>query len=213
MTDFNNYKKITQKYLKETYNLSQKQFDNIRRRTGERIQNAKALYLWKNDDIPSVNQLIDYQLRRRKSDVSLFELILQTPSGSKISNVARKRAVEYYSGTLGGFNQGFYTFSKGIKQFIVMRENALKILNGKNDIEKLEHFRVGERLSDTENYYITNNKYGRDSVNQLNNVIDEYNLTITNVTKNNAVQHYVTFVKRLMNLIHFAEEHDAMAGS
>lgn len=213
MADFSNYKKITQKYLKETYNLSQKQFDNIRRRTGERIQNSKALYGWKNDDLPSVNQLIDYQLRRRKSDVSQFELILTTPSGSKISNVARKRAIEYYSGTMGGFNQGFYTFAKGIEQFIVMRENALNILNGKTSIEYLNYFQVGQRLSTTENYYIKNNQYGRESVKQLNQIISEYNNTIGYVTKENAVQHYVYYVKKIMNAIHFASEHDAMSGS
>lgn len=216
MSDYSNLQKITKQELMKKYNLTERQYSNLRKRYSERILNAKQLYLWGESDVPSITKLIDYSLKYKKQRVQQFDIILETPTTRGLSLSARRNALDIYSGEKGSYNRGFYTFSKGIPQFLIMKSNAEKRLsrNGQFEtMEKLPHFRVGMQISTSDNYFIKNNEYGRKSASELNSIVDEYNANIDKTTQNSALQFYIIYVRKMMNVIHFAEEHDAIAGS
>lgn len=210
---------ITRADVMKKYGLTQKQYDSIRRRVGERITNAKLLYLWSDEDVPSIPQLIDYSLKKRKTDVERYDVILRTATskGGQLSLKSRKEAVQVFSGTLSNVYKGFNKFSEGILQFQEMRENAENRLNEKTKypavMNKLTHFVVGKKFSTTAGYYFVNNDVGRQVVSEINSIIDEYNRIIDSSTKDNALQIYILYVRRIMEKIHYADTHDAIAGS
>ena len=217
MSDYSNLQKITKEAIIKKYNITEKYYNNLRKRLSERIINARQLYLWYGDeDVPSITQLIDYSLKKRKFDIQKYEIILGTSTTKKLSMEARRKALNIYSGESGTFNSGFYTFSTGIKQFEIMYENARKKLSKteyNEPMEKLPFFKVGVKFSSVHGYYFKNNHYGNDAVNRLNNIITQYNSFVDKTSKNTALQFYITYVRLMMEVINFADEHDAMAGS
>ena len=216
MSDFSNLQKITKQAIIQKYNLTERQYSNLRKRYSERLINAKELYKWTDEDVPSITRLIDYSLKYKKQKVEQFEIILETPTTRKISIKTRRKALDIYSGYAGAYNKGFYSFSQGITQFEIMYANAEKRLskNWENTtMEKLEHFKVGVKFSKVHNYYFKNNEYGRMCVNQINSIFNAYNSVIEYSTPQNALSIYITTIRRIMEVLHFADEHDAMAGS
>ena len=95
-----NYKIPTRREIMKKYGLSEKQFENLRRRTGERIKNAQLLYNIPDSGIPRVNQLIDYALKEKRQKIYTFENILQTPAThrGKISHTAKRIAARNITG-------------------------------------------------------------------------------------------------------------------
>ena len=65
------------------YGLDERQFENLRRRTGERIKNAQLLYDIPDTGLPRINQLIDYALKEKRQQIYTLENILQTPATRK----------------------------------------------------------------------------------------------------------------------------------
>lgn len=216
MSDYINFKKITKEAILNKYKITEPQFKNLQKRFSEKIINAKKLYRWTNEDTPSITQLIDYSLKNKKFKNEKFEVILQTPSTKTPSLKAKRHALDVITGESGDYARGFYTFSSGIKQFITMKRNAEIRLTkqGQNKpLEKLEHFQVGKKISISAGYYFKNNQYGRESVQQLNRIIDNYNAGIEATNQSNALSYYINFQRLMMNVINISDEHDAIAGS
>ena len=212
MSDYSNLQQITKKELIMRYNLSENQYYNLRKAISARIITAKSLYLWGDEDVPNITQLMDYSLKKRRYNVQQFDIILNTPQ--KLSQKSKLNALYNYSGKSGNYATGFATFSKGIQQFTIMYSNTEQRLKSNTaPIEKLEKFKIGKSFSLTNNYRFKNNKFGRYCVNYLNLIIDEYNSKVNDTTKENALQFYIIYVRKMLEVINFADEHDAMSGS
>ena len=147
MSDYSNFQQITKKELMMRYNLNEKQYYNLRKAMSARINTAKNLYLWSDEDVPNITQLIDYNLKKRHYNVQQFDVILNTPQ--KLSQKSKLNALYNYSGKSGNYATGFATFSKGIQQFTIMYSNAEKRLKSNTaSIEKLEKFKKYYELPD-----------------------------------------------------------------
>jgi len=224
MANYSNFKHKTRTDIINKYGINLKEFEAIRKRTGERIKNAKKLYNWKDYDVPSINQLVEYQVRKKqgilRNNIGQFDVILDTPATKKISRKAKIHAIDVYSGN-STYNRGFNTFASGIPQFTIMRENAKKLLAVNVDfasLELLKPFNVGEKISTDKGYYFRKNDEGKRAVRDINMIFSMYNNYIDTQKRSEQVlgdpnSRYIHYIRRIMEIISIADDHDAMGGS
>ena len=220
---------LTRSQIMSKYSLSLQEFEALRRRTGERIQRAKSLYKWEDDELPSVNQLIDYSEKAKRGQLrssnQRFQAILQTPAtkGSRATSMrAQKNAAANITGGLVNrqkgpvytTNAGFVAFSKNIPMFITARNNLEQALYSKQPaLKEIEQVAVGKPFGQDPRYTFLNNDVGRAACSDVNSIIDWYNGGLANMYPENALSKYQEFCSRIMEVIDWADENDGIVGS
>lgn len=210
-----NYKIPSRREIMSKYGLSEKQFENLRRRTGERIKNAQLLYNIPDSGIPRVNQLIDYALKEKRQKIYTFENILQTPAthAGKISARARRVAARNITGrSATPHNMGFDIFSRNIHNFNVMRDNLEKAYNG-GKYENVDFWQPGAPFGTDPAYRIINSASGRKLAGEINAIWGEYNGMLQNMDANNANDIYLQITRRIMEKINYGTNEGLIVGS
>ncbi|MBQ0154585.1 MAG: hypothetical protein KBS70_07360 [Bacteroidales bacterium] len=213
------------KYVQEIarlYNVDVAKVENLRKRTGERLNVASQLYGWEKSELPSIENLLKYQLNpARRYRNTRAETILSTATAKKdksgrykTSIAAKLTAINNYAG-YGTLLTGFGEFAQGIIQFETLYSNTLNILSNNPERDKLAYFKVNEPLSVKKDryMYIVNNPIGRESVVHMNQAVEEYNRKLPDLTQQNALEEYLHTVRSILYWIDYAESHDATAGS
>ena len=198
------------------YGLSEKQFENLRRRTGERIKNAQLLYNIPDSGIPRVNQLIDYALKEKRQKIYTFENILQTPAthAGKISKRARRIAARNISGrSATPHNMGFDIFSRNIHNFNVMRDNLEKAYTTGQGYVAVDAWTPGVPFSTDPEYRIINSEAGRQLAREINAIWSDYNGMLHAMTADNANYIYLQITRRVMEKVNYGTKEGLIVGS
>lgn len=210
-----NYKIPTRREIMSKYGLSEKQFENLRRRTGERIKNAQLLYNIPDSGIPRVNQLIDYALKEKRQKIYTFENILQTPAThrGKISRTAKRVAARNIIGrSATPHNMGFDIFSRNIHNFNVMRDNLEKAYDGGN-YENVEFWTPGVPFGTDPVYRIINSADGRKLAGEINAIWSDYNTLLQTMTAENASNIYLQITRRIMEKVNYGTKEGLIVGT
>lgn len=211
-----NYKIPTRREIMKKYGLSEKQFENLRRRTGERIKNAQLLYNIPDSGIPRVNQLIDYALKEKRQKIYTFENILQTPAThrGKISRTAKRVAARNITGrSATPHNAGFDIFSRNIHNFNVMRDNLDKAYETGQGYVTVDAWTPGVPFSTVPEYRIINSEAGRQLAGEINAIWDRYNALLSTMTQDNANTIYLDITRAVMEKVNFGVKEGLIVGS
>lgn len=211
-----NYKIPTRRQIMKKYGLSEKQFENLRRRTGERIKNAQLLYNIPDSGIPRVNQLIDYALKEKRQKIYTFENILQTPAThrGKISRTAKRVAARNIIGrSATPHNVGFDIFSRNIHNFNVMRDNLEKAYNNNDKYVSCDFWTPGVPFSTEPKYRIINSEAGRQLAGEINAIWSDYNGMLQAMTAENANDIYLQITRRVMEKVNYGTKEGLIVGT
>lgn len=211
-----NYKIPTRREIMKKYGLSEKQFENLRRRTGERIKNAQLLYNIPDSGIPRVNQLIDYALKEKRQKIYTFENILQTPAThrGKISRRAKRVAARNITGrSATPHNAGFDIFSRNIHNFNVMRDNLDKAYETGQGYVAVDAWTPGVSFSTDPEYRIINSEAGRQLAGEINAIWYRYNALLSTMTQDNANAIYLDITRAVMEKVNFGTKEGLIVGS
>lgn len=211
-----NYKIPTRREIMKKYGLSEKQFENLRRRTGERIKNAQLLYNIPDSGIPRVNQLIDYALKEKRQKIYTFENILQTPAThrGKISARTRRVAARNITGrSATPHNAGFDIFSRNIHNFNVMRDNLDKAYETGQGYVAVDAWTPGVPFSTDPEYRIINSEAGRQLAGEINAIWYRYNALLSTMTQDNANTIYLDITRAVMEKVNFGTKEGVIVGS
>lgn len=211
-----NYKIPTRWEIMKKYGLSEKQFENLRRRTGERIKNAQLLYNIPDSGIPRVNQLIDYALKEKRQKIYTFENILQTPAThrGKISRTAKRVAARNITGrSATPHNAGFDIFSRNIHNFNVMRDNLDKAYETGQGYVAVDAWTPGVPFSTDPEYRIINSEAGRQLAGEINAIWYRYNALLSTMTQDNANAIYLDNTRAVMEKVNFGVKEGLIVGS
>lgn len=211
-----NYKIPTRREIMKKYGLSEKQFENLRRRTGERIKNAQLLYNIPDSGIPRVNQLIDYALKEKRQKIYTFENILQTPAThrGKISRTAKRVAARNITGrSATPHNKGFDIFSRNIHNFNVMRDNLDKAYETGQGYVAVDAWTPGVPFSTDPDYKIINSEAGRQLAGEINAIWYRYNALLTTMTQDNANAIYLDITRAVMEKVNYGTKEGLIVGS
>lgn len=211
-----NYKIPTRREIMKKYGLSEKQFENLRRRTGERIKNAQLLYNIPDSGIPRVNQLIDYALKEKRQKIYTFENILQTPAThrGKISERARRVAARNISGrSATPHNLGFDIFSRNIHNFNVMRDNLEKAYKTDDEYIRVDFWQAGVTFGTDPAYKIINSEDGRKLAAEINAIWSDYNSMLPTMDALNANSIYLQIARAVMGKINYGVKEGLIVGS
>lgn len=211
-----NYKIPTRREIMKKYGLSEKQFENLRRRTGERIKNAQLLYNIPDSGIPRVNQLIDYALKEKRQKIYTFENILQTPAThrGKISRTAKRVAARNITGrSATPHNAGFDIFSRNIHNFNVMRDNLDKAYETGQGYVAVDAWTPGVPFSTDPEYRIINSEAGRQLAGEINAIWYKYNALLSTMTQDNANTIYLDITRAVMEKVNYGTKEGLIVGS
>lgn len=211
-----NYNIPTRREIMKKYGLSEKQFENLRRRTGERIKNAQLLYNIPDSGIPRVNQLIDYALKEKRQKIYTFENILQTPAThrGKISHTAKRVAARNIIGrSATPHNIGFDIFSRNIHNFNVMRDNLEKAYNNNDKYVSCDFWTPGILFSTEPKYRIINSEAGRQLAREINAIWSDYNGMLQEMTADNANEIYLQITRKVMEKVNYGANEGLIVGS
>ena len=198
------------------YGLSEKQFENLRRRTGERIKNAQLLYNIPDSGIPRINQLIDYALKEKRQKIYTFENILQTPAThrGKISRTAKRVAARNITGrSATPHNAGFDIFSRNIHNFNVMRDNLDKAYETGQGYVAVDAWTPGVPFSTDPEYRIINSEAGRQLAGEINAIWYKYNALLSTMTQDNANTIYLDITRAVMEKVNYGTKEGLIVGS
>lgn len=211
-----NYKIPTRREIMKKYGLSEKQFENLRRRTGERIKNAQLLYNIPDSGIPRVNQLIDYALKEKRQKIYTFENILQTPAThrGKISRTAKRVAARNIIGrSATPHNAGFDIFSRNIHNFNVMRDNLDKAYETGQGYVAVDAWMPGVPFSTDPEYRIINSEAGRQLAGEINAIWYRYNALLSTMSQDNANAIYLDITRAVMEKVNYSTKEGLIVGS
>lgn len=211
-----NYKVPTKREIMTKYGLDERQFENLRRRTGERIKNAQLLYDIPDAGLPRVNQLIDYALKEKRQQIFTFENILQTPATrkGKISRRAKREAARNITGrSATPHNLGFDIFSQNIHNFNIMKDNVEKAFDTGQGYEACEMWAPGVAFGTDPEYRIINSAEGRELTRKINKIWTEYNGLLKTMNEDNANSIYLSITRRIMEKISYGVKEGLIVGS
>ena len=211
-----NYKVPTKREIMTKYGLDERQFENLRRRTGERIKNAQLLYDIPDAGLPRVNQLIDYALKEKRQQIFTFENILQTPATrkGKISRRAKREAARNITGrSATPHNLGFDIFSQNIHNFNIMKDNVEKAFDTGQGYEACEMWTPGVAFGTDPEYRIINSAEGRELTRKINKIWTEYNGLLKTMNEDNANSIYLSITRRIMEKISYGVKEGLIVGS
>lgn len=211
-----NYKIPTRREIMKKYGLSEKQFENLRRRTGERIKNAQLLYDIPDTGLPRINQLIDYALKEKRQQIYTFENILQAPATrkGKISRRAKRVAARNITGrSATPHNAGFDIFSRNIHNFNVMRDNLEKAYNNNDNYVYVDFWTPGVPFGMDPEYKIINSEVGRQLAGEINAIWNDYNGMLKAMTADNTNNIYLQITRRVMEKISYGVKEGLIVGS
>ena len=211
-----NYKVPTKREIMSKYGLDERQFENLRRRTGERIKNAQLLYDIPDTGLPRINQLIDYALKEKRQQIFTFENILQAPAtrkGKLSSRAKRAAAYNIIGRSKTPHNLGFDIFSQNIHNFNVMKDNVEKAFDTGQGYEAVEMWTPGVPFSTDPDYRIINSEDGRNLVRDINKIWTEYNGLLKTINEDNANSIYLNITRRIMEKISYGVKEGLIVGS
>lgn len=211
-----NYKVPTKREIMSKYGLDERQFENLRRRTGERIKNAQLLYDIPDTGLPRVNQLIDYSLKEKRQQIYTFENILQTPATrkGKISKRAKRVAARNITGrSKTPHNLGFDIFGQNIHNFNIMKDNVEKAFDIGQGYEACEMWTPGVPFGTDPEYRIINSAEGRELAGKINKIWTEYNGLLKTMDEDNANSIYLNITRRIMEKITYGVKEGLIVGS
>ena len=211
-----NYKVPTKREIMSKYGLDERQFENLRRRTGERIKNAQLLYDIPDSGLPRVNQLIDYALKEKRQQIYTFENILQTPATrkGKISKRAKRVAGRNIIGRSSTpHNLGFDIFAQNIHNFNIMKDNVEKAFDTGQGYEPVEMWTPGVAFGTDPEYKIINTADGRALAKDINKIWTEYNGLLASMNADNANSIYLNVTRRIMEKINYGTKEGLIVGS
>lgn len=211
-----NYKVPTKKEIMSKYGLDERQFENLRRRTGERIKNAQLLYDIPDTGLPRVNQLIDYALKEKRQQLYTFENILQAPATRKDKISRRAKRVAAYN-IIGRsktpHNLGFDIFAQNIHNFNIMKDNVEKAFDTGQGYEACEMWTPGVAFGTDPEYRIINSEDGRKLAREINKIWTEYNGLLKTMNEDNANSIYLNITRRIMEKISYGVKEGLIVGS
>lgn len=211
-----NYSIPTRREIIEKYGLTEKQFENLRRRTGERIKIAQILYKIPQSGTPKINQLIDYSLKEKSQKIFTFENILQAPAShrTKPSKQALRTASKNIIGRSSTpHNLGFDIFSQNILNFNIMKDNVEKAYTKTPSYEKVELWTPGVPFGSDPPYTIINSEDGRKLCREINSIWDHYNTMLETMTYENANVIYLQYTRLVMEKIDYGTKEGLIVGS
>lgn len=211
-----NYTIPTKREIMSKYGLDERQFENLRRRTGERIKNAQLLYDIPDSGLPRINQLIDYALKEKRQQIYTFENILQTPAThkGKISRRAKRAAARNITGrSATPHNLGFDIFAQNIHNFNIMKDNVEKAFDTGQGYEACEMWTPGVAFSTDPEYKIINSVDGRALAKDINKIWAEYNGLLKIMNEDNANSIYLNITRRIMEKINYGVKEGLIIGS
>ena len=211
-----NYKVPTKREIMSKYGLDERQFENLRRRTGERIKNAQILYDIPDTGLPRINQLIDYALKEKQQQIFTFENILQTPATrkGKISRRAKRTAAYNIIGrSKTPQNLGFDIFAQNIHNFNIMKDNVQKAFDTGQGYEAVEMWTPGVAFGTDPEYRIINSPEGRELAGKINKIWTEYNGLLKIINEDNANIIYLNITRRIMEKISYGVKEGLIVGS
>lgn len=211
-----NYKVPSKREIMSKYGLDERQFENLRRRTGERIKNAQLLYGIPDTGLPRVNQLIDYSLKEKRQQIYTFENILQTPATrkGKISRRAKRVAARNITGrSATPHNLGFDIFAQNIHNFNIMKDNVDKAIDTGLGYEACEMWTPGVPFGTDPDYRIINSEDGRTLAREINKIWAEYNVLLKTMNADNANSIYLSISRRIMEKISYGVKEGLIVGS
>ena len=211
-----NYKVPTKREIMSKYGLDERQFENLRRRTGERIKNAQILYDIPDTGLPRINQLIDYALKEKRQQIFTFENILQAPATrkGKISRRAKRVAARNITGrSTTPHNLGFDIFAQNIHNFNIMKDNVEKAHSAGTGYEPVEMWTPGVALGTDPEYKIINSVDGRTLSKDINKIWTEYNGHLNTMNEDNANSIYLNITRRIMEKINYGTKEGLIVGS
>ena len=211
-----NYKVPTKREIMSKYGLDERQFENLRRRTGERIKNAQILYDIPDTGLPRINQLIDYALKEKRQQIYTFENILQTPATrkGKISKRAKRVAGRNIIGRSSTpHNLGFDIFAQNIHNFNIMKDNVEKTHSAGTGYEPVEMWTPGVAFGTDPEYKIINSVDGRTLAKDINKIWTEYNGHLNTMNEDNANSIYLNITRRIMEKINYGVKEGLIVGS
>lgn len=211
-----NFKVPTKREIMSKYGLDERQFENLRRRTGERIKNAQLLYDIPDAGLPRVNQLIDYALKEKRQQLYTFENILQTPAThkGKISRRAKREAARNITGrSATPHNLGFDIFAQNIHNFNIMKDNVEKAFDTGPGYEACEMWTPGVAFGTDPEYKIINSVDGRALAKDINEIWTEYNGLLASMNEDNANSIYLSITRRIMEKITYGVKEGLIVGS
>ena len=211
-----NYKVPTKREIMSKYGLDERQFENLRRRTGERIKNAQILYDIPDTGLPRINQLIDYALKEKRQQIFTFENILQAPATrkGKISKRAKRVAGRNIIGRSSTpHNLGFDIFSQNIHNFNIMKDNVEKAYDTGTGYEACEMWTPGVAFGIDPEYKIINSTDGRALAKDINKIWTEYNGLFKTMNEDNANSIYLNISRRIMEKINYGVKEGLIVGS
>ena len=211
-----NFKVPTKREIMSKYGLDERQFENLRRRTGERIKNAQLLYDIPDTGLPRVNQLIDYALKEKRQQIFTFENILQAPATrkGKISRRAKRVAARNITGrSTTPHNLGFDIFVQNIHNFNIMKDNVEKAHSSGTGYEPVEMWTPGVAFGTDPEYKIINSVDGRALARDINKIWIEYNGLLKSMNEDNANSIYLNITRRIMEKITYGVKEGLIVGS
>ena len=211
-----NYKVPTKREIMSKYGLDERQFENLRRRTGERIKNAQLLYDIPDTGLPRINQLIDYSLKEKRQQLYTFENILQAPATrkGKISKRAKRVAAYNIIGrSKTPHNLGFDIFAQNIHNFNIMKDNVEKAFDTGQGYEAVEMWTPGVAFGTDPDYRIINSEDGRKLARDINKIWTEYNGLLKTMNEDNANSIYLSITRRIMEKISYGVKEGLIVGS
>ena len=211
-----NYKVPTKREIMSKYGLDERQFENLRRRTGERIKNAQLLYDIPDSGLPRVNQLIDYALKEKRQQIYTFENILQTPATrkGKISRRAKRAAARNITGrSATPHNLGLDIFAQNIHNFNIMKDNVEKAHSAGAGYESVEMWMPGVAFGTDPEYKIINTADGRALAKDINKIWTEYNGLLASMNADNANSIYLNVTRRIREKINYGTKEGLIVGS
>lgn len=211
-----NYKIPTKREIMSKYGLDERQFENLRRRTGERIKNAQLLYDIPDTGLPRINQLIDYALKEKRQQIYTFENILQAPATrkGKISRRAKRVAARNITGRSSTpQNLGFDIFAQNIHNFNIMKDNVEKAFDTGQGYEACEMWTPGVPFGTDPDYRIINSEEGRELAGKINKIWTEYNGLLKTMNEDNANSIYLSITRRIMEKISYGVKEGLIVGS
>ena len=211
-----NYSIPTKREIMSKYGLDERQFENLRRRTGERIKNAQLLYDIPDIGLPRINQLIDYELKEKRQQIYTFENILQTPATrkGKISRRAKRVAAYNIIGrSKTPHNLAFDIFAQNIHNFNIMKDNVEKAFDTGQGYEACEMWTPGVAFGTDPEYKIINSEDGRNLARDINKIWAEYNGLLKTMNEDNANSIYLNITRRIMEKISYGVKEGLIVGS
>ena len=211
-----NYKVPTKREIMSKYGLDERQFENLRRRTGERIKNAQLLYDIPDTGLPRINQLIDYALKEKRQQIYTFENILQAPATrkGKLSRHAKRVAAYNIIGrSKTPENLGFDIFAQNIHNFNIMKDNVEKAFDTGTGYEAVEMWTPGVAFGTDPEYRIINSAEGRELAGKINKIWTEYNGLLKTMNADNASSIYLSITRRIMEKISYGVKEGLIVGS